>query len=312
VTQALVGVVAALIQRPDGRFLLAQRPAGKVYAGYWEFPGGKVEPDEPLEQALARELHEELGVDVRRAYPWIVQRYRYPHAHVQLHFFRVLAWDGEPHPKEDQRLAWAALGDLGVSPLLPANGPVLQALALPGQLGITHAQDSGLPQFLPRLDAALARGLRFVMVREKRLPAAKLTEFARAVTLRAHAAGGRVVLNAGPELALDCGADGVHLRTRALLNAGARPPVSLCGASCHDAGELAAAEQLGCDYAVLGPVLATASHPGHPGIGWERFTALVRNSTIPVYAIGGMTPALLERAWAAGAHGVAMMRAAWA
>jgi 8-oxo-dGTP diphosphatase len=307
----LVDVVAAVIQRPDGRFLLAQRPPGKVYAGYWEFPGGKVEPQEPLEHALARELHEELGIDARHPYPWIVQRYRYPHAHVQLHFFRVLAWDGEPHPKEDQGLAWAALDHLGVSPLLPANGPVLRALALPAQLAITHAQDSGLAQFLPRLDSALARGLRLLMVREKTMPAASLAEFAGTVTQRAHAAGARVVLNAAPGLALSCGADGVHLPAHALLHAPVRPALPLCGASCHDALELAAAERLGCDYAVLGPVRPTASHAGHPGMGWERFAALVRGCTIPVYAIGGMVPGLLERSWTAGAHGIAMMRAAW-
>jgi len=127
----LVEVAAAVILRSDGHFLLAQRPAGKVYAGYWEFPGGKAERGEPLSQTLARELHEELGIEVTRAYPWIVQRYVYPHAHVQLHFFRVVGWNAEPHPREQQRLVWAKLGEVSVAPMLPANGPVIRALALP-------------------------------------------------------------------------------------------------------------------------------------------------------------------------------------
>jgi len=118
---ALVEVVAAVIERPDGSFLLAQRPAGKVYAGYWEFPGGKVEPGEPLAAALSRELHEELGIDVESAHPWIVQVYAYPHAKVRLNFFRVRAWHGEPHGKEAQQLAWQHVSALEVAPLLPAT-----------------------------------------------------------------------------------------------------------------------------------------------------------------------------------------------
>src|SRR3954453_12623628 len=89
-----IEVAAAVIQRPDGAFLLAQRPAGKVYAGYWEFPGGKVEPGEPVERALARELHEELGIDVATSYPWLVRVFTYPHATVRLNFRRVLHWKG--------------------------------------------------------------------------------------------------------------------------------------------------------------------------------------------------------------------------
>jgi len=308
---AIVDVAAAVILRADGSFLLAQRPAGKAYAGYWEFPGGKVEQGEPLREALARELHEELGIDVTCAYPWLVQRYVYPHAHVQLHFFRVLGWRGEPHPKEEQALAWAGLHDLGVTPLLPANGPVLRALALPDRLGITHASDIGEAPFLRQLDAALARGLRMVMVREKTMARAPLERFAREVVDRCHAAGALALINGDAQLAALCGADGVHLPAQALMQSHARPGLALCGASCHDAGELAQAQSLGLDYAVLGPVLPTPSHPGQPALGWERFTALVSGCSIPVYALGAMQPQHLERAWQAGAHGVAMMRAAW-
>ena len=307
----IVQVAAAVLLREDGRFLLAQRPPGKVYAGYWEFPGGKVEHGEPLADALARELHEELGIDVTRAYPWIVQRYVYPHAHVQLHFFRVLGWSGEPHPREDQALAWAALRDLGVTPLLPANGPVLRALALPDRLGITRAHEVGIEPFLLRLDAALAGGLRMVMVREKQMPAAQLAPFAREVVRRCHAAGAQALINGDVQLAVACGADGVHLPAPALLQATSRPQAGLCGASCHDARELEHAQRLGLDYAVLGAVLPTASHPGQPAMGWARFAELAAGCAVPVYALGGMQLQHLERAWQAGAHGIAMMRAAW-
>ena len=86
----IVEVVAAVILRPDGQFLLARRPGGKIYSGYWEFPGGKVESNESLLHALERELWEELGIQVRNAYPWVTRVFTYSHATVRLHFFRVV------------------------------------------------------------------------------------------------------------------------------------------------------------------------------------------------------------------------------
>jgi len=125
---ARVEVAAAVILRDDGRFLLGQRPAGKVYAGYWEFPGGKIEPGESPRAALKRELHEELGMDVERAYPWLTRDYDYAHAAVRLRFFRVVRWSGTPHGRENQQFEWQRPGAVAVAPVLPANGPILRAL----------------------------------------------------------------------------------------------------------------------------------------------------------------------------------------
>src|SRR6185436_8127014 len=132
----VIEVAAAVIQRPDGSFLLAERPPGKVYAGYWEFPGGKAEPGEPAAQALSRELHEELGIEVETAYPWITRVFTYPHGTVRLRFFRVTRWRGDPHPREEQAIAWHRAGDAMLSPMLPANAPVLASLALSAEYAI--------------------------------------------------------------------------------------------------------------------------------------------------------------------------------
>jgi 8-oxo-dGTP diphosphatase len=306
-----VEVAAAVLQRPDGSFLLAQRPAGKVYAGYWEFPGGKVEPGEPVVQALARELHEELGIEVERAYRWIVLTYAYPHADVRLHFHRVVRWRGEPHPRERQQFAWCGPAAHAVAPVLPANGPVLKALSLPAVMGITHAAEIGVAAQLEALDAALARGLRLVMVREKTMAQDALLAFAREVVSRCHAAGARVLINGEAWVAGQCGADGVHLTAARLLACESRPDTQWCGGSCHDAHELDRARALGLDYAVLGPVSPTASHPGAPVLGWQRFSALTEHTPLPVLALGGLAAGDLEAAWEAGAHGIAMMRGAW-
>jgi 8-oxo-dGTP diphosphatase len=307
-TATLVDVAAAVLLRADGRFLLAQRPHGKVYAGYWEFPGGKAEPGEALSAALARELREELGIEVTRAYPWIVEQFVYPHAHVRLHFFRVLGWLGEPHPRERQQLKWAAIGDLGVAPLLPANGPVLRALALPTTLAITNVSEFGLKAALDRLERALSAGVRLVMVREKQMPEAQLLGFASEVVARCRRAGVRVVVNGDAEVARASRADGIHLPSAALMAADVRPQFALCGASCHDDRELRQAARLDLDYVVLNPVLPTPSHPQATGLGWDLFAGMIRNFRLPVFALGGMRASDLERSWEAGAHGIAMMR----
>ena len=119
--------VGVLIDR-QGRFLLTSRPPGKVYAGYWEFPGGKFEPGETAPQALARELHEELGITIGTAQPWQVEIVDYPHARVRLHFCKVFAWRGDFEMREGQAMAWQTL-PVQVAPVLPGTLPVLRGLA---------------------------------------------------------------------------------------------------------------------------------------------------------------------------------------
>jgi 8-oxo-dGTP diphosphatase len=306
-----VEVVAAVIERPDGSFLLAQRPAGKVYAGFWEFPGGKVDAGEALAAALARELHEELGIDVVRAYRWIVQTYAYPHAKVRLNFFRVRAWRGEPHGKEAQQLAWQHVSTLAVAPLLPANAPVLRALELPFEYAITHAGEIGADMQLGLLQKRLAQGLRLIQVREKDMPADALARFAAAVIAAAREHGARVLINSDIELARRLGADGVHLSSAQLARLQQRPALDWCAASCHNAAELARAARLGVDFAVLGPVKATPTHPDAQALGWGGFGVLAQGASMPVYALGGMEQGDLEHAWTHGAHGLAMVRGSW-
>src|SRR5215468_4194652 len=188
----IVSVAAAVVQRPDGKVLLAQRLPGTPYPGYWEFPGGKLEPGESARQALARELHEELGIDVVRAAPWLTQRYEYRHARVELNFFRVFGWRGEPHGRDGQAIAWQTPGAFDVAPLLPANAAILRALELPAVYGITMADELGEEVFLDRAQAAIAAGLRLIELREKSWPLARLQGLAERLLPLAHRAGARV------------------------------------------------------------------------------------------------------------------------
>jgi len=309
-TQRVVDVAVAIIEQSDGGFLLAQRPAGKVYEGYWEFPGGKVEPGEPIADALNRELREELGIDVELAYPWITRVYTYPHATVRLHFRRVVRWRGEPHPHERQALSWQYNHELTVSPMLPANAPVLKVLSLPISLGITCAWESGVEVALKRVRLALARGLRLVQIRERNLDPATRKIFAAQVIHEVRAVGGIALINGDVQLAAILGS-GVHLPSRELMAAKSRPDVEWCSASCHDVAELERARGLGLDFVLLGPVQATPSHYGAPELGWKKFADLIGNYSLPVFALGGMRAANLDDARRRGAHGVAMVRGAW-
>jgi 8-oxo-dGTP diphosphatase len=303
---SVIEVAAAVLLRPDGSFLLARRPAGKVYAGYWEFPGGKVEPGEGVEAALARELHEELGIDVERSDPWITRVFSYPHGTVRLNFRRIHAWRGEPHPREDQAIAWQRMEAPMLEPMLPANAPVLASLALPTEYAVTAAERFGVPRMLGLVERRMAAGLKMLQVREPGLDPATRNRFTRDVLALARRYGCKVLVKEPQP-----GADGVHLTAAELMKLERRPDVPLAGASCHTRSELDHAMASGLDFAVVGPVKETASHPHAQPLGWPRFSAMVAGSAIPVYAIGGLAPEDLHEAMRAGAHGVAMIGAAW-
>lgn len=307
----ITDVAVAVITRPDGSFLLARRPEGKPYAGYWEFPGGKVEPNECVADALAREVKEELGIDVICAYPWVTQVFTYPHAKVKLHFYRVTAWQGEPHPHEGQVFSWERAESVRVEPVLPANGPILRGLSLPPVMGVSQAAELGVEAFLAKLDTALQRGLRLIQLREKQMSDHELIVLAQRVAEVAHAHGARVVLNGAAELVAQTGVDGLHLSAQHLMHTEHRPDVAWCGASCHTRQEMDHAAQLQLDYVVLGTVLPTATHPGAATLGWEGVRALAQDYPLPIYAIGGMRPEDFQTAWQHGAHGIAMLRGAW-
>ena len=317
----LTRVSAAVILREHNckwQYLLAQRPTGKAYAGYWEFPGGKVEAGESFDQALVRELQEELGITVTAMTPWVTRHFVYPHARVEIRFFRVSDWEGRLQPLEHTDTAWIEADRMRgvlelegmqppfpVQPVLPANTPILRALALPTTYAITNASEHGEDGELLRLKAQQPS---LVQVREHALPEAMRGAFCRAAVSVVHGYGGQVLVNGTVAEAKACGADGVHLTAARLMACDARPEGLIVMASCHNAAELQKASALGLDAVVLGPVAATASHPGQIPMGWASFTTLIEGAPMPVYALGGMALSDLAKAQSAGAQGVAMMR----
>ncbi len=322
-------VAVAIMQQPNGQYLLASRPQGKPWAGWWEFPGGKIEAGETLETALRRELQEELGIAVTRIQPWLQRVYHYPalsengHASpatsVHLHFFFVTSWQGELHAQEGQQLSWQHPQNITVSPVLPANAPIMKALALPSIYAISNVAEMGETAWLSALENQLKNGLGLIQLREPQLAPLATMRLAEQVLKLANAHNAKVLINQNIQLALQLGAHGVHLSSVQLLALNQKPSVSasnlptgfMVAASCHNEFELAHAQKIGLDFVVLSPVNKTKSHPNAPALGWSSFADAISSIEIPVYALGGMQINDLATALQSGARGIAMQRSAW-
>lgn len=307
-----IHVAAGALRDGLGRVLLTRRPEGVHQGGLWEFPGGKLEPGEPVRIALARELREELGVEVRTARPLIRVRHDYGDRHVLLDVFLVTDYAGTPRGLEGQPLDWVAPAAMDAERFPAADRPIIDALRLPERYLITAPEPNGEAAFLRRLETALQAGIELVQLRRHDLDHAGYVRLARAVVPLCQAAGARLLLTRAPELVRELGADGLHLRAEALRQISSRPEgCALVGASCHDAAELRRAAALGLDYALLGPVLRTASHPDATPLGWLGFAALAETASLPVYALGGMCTEHLTTSFEHGAQGIAAISAFW-
>ncbi len=300
-----IHVVAGVIRDVRGRVLLARRTEGRDLAGLWEFPGGKCEPGETPEQALARELHEELGIESRIGAPLIRVPQQYPDKTLVLDVREVEAWHGPARGREGQALAWVPVEKLALYDMPPADRPVVAALLDPPFYAVTPPlQDEAA--WLAALDAALAAGLRRVQLRAPGADAATWRHVAAQAVARCRAADAQVLVNGDVDLARELGA-GVHLRAAQLAALNERPE-GIVAASCHTADDLRHAERLGCDFAVLGHVADTPSHPDRTPLGWDGFARLRENASLPIYAIGGLAREDLIRAREHGAQGIAAIR----
>ncbi|MGB9429900.1 MAG: Nudix family hydrolase [Gammaproteobacteria bacterium] len=308
-----IQVVAAVLKDAQGRVLINQRPAGKPMAGYWEFPGGKIESGETPLAALRRELHEELGITVHDAQFWIRSSHDYPEQRVELAVWRVRRCSGTAQARENQCFAWVKPGELPGWNLLPADNFIVAALRLPPQMLVTPSPEADQTRFLSNLERVLEQGVEFVQLRAPEFTLSHYTALAREVIARCRQHGAHIVLNSEPELAIALGADGAHLSGARLARITGRPSALgfLVGASCHDQAEMRRALTAGLDYVVLGPLLATPSHPHAAILGWDGFARLASSSTLLVYAIGGMLPEHLQKVRELGGYGIAAMRGLW-
>jgi 8-oxo-dGTP diphosphatase len=307
-----IHVVAGVLRDAQGRVLLAQRPPGKHLAGLWEFPGGKCEPGENPCDALRRELHEELGIAIGAAEKLIAVPWQYAEKCIYLDVYNVPEYQGAPQGRECQALRWVEAQALDHVPMPAADRPVVNALQLPRQYTISPEPEE-TRDFLAAARRALGSGARLMQLRSKRLSDEALRPLAKALQQLAIEHGAALLINNRAALAEELALGGVHLSAAELMRATRRPlPDDFwVGASCHDNMELGHAAKIGVDFAVLGPVQYTQSHPSRIPLGWNRFAELCTQAPFPVFALGGLGVDDVPSAIAAGAQGVAGISAFW-
>ncbi|HDS1735678.1 Nudix family hydrolase [Pseudomonas sp. BP8] len=308
-----IHVVAAVIRGVDGRILIARRADTQHQGGLWEFPGGKLEEGESVEAALARELREELGIEVTQSRPLIKISHDYPDKQVLLDVREVDAFSGEPHGAEGQPLAWVAPRDLDQYDFPQANKPIVAAARLPDQYLITP-EGLEVPQMLRGIQKAVANGIRLIQLRAPDMYDPKYRDVA--VDAAGLCAGKAQLMLKGPlEWLGDFPSAGWHLTAAQLRKYAANgrpfPAHRWLAASCHNAEELALAEQMGVDFVTLSPVQATQTHPEALPLGWDEAERLIASAGRPVFLLGGVAADHRERAWQVGAQGVAGIRAFW-
>lgn len=313
-TSEIVHVAVAVVER-HGKFLIARRPPQAHQGDLLEFPGGKVEPGESVQQALARELAEETGITVVRETlsPLIGIRHNYGDKQVFLDVWRVGEHTGEARGLEGQPLFWMSANELKDQDFPEANRPIIRAVRLPNRLAITGVFES-LSQGVDQLRVSLQqRQPEWVLLRAPWLSPEDYRRFVDAAVVLTRGTETRLLVHDRSELVASYPVAGVHLSQRVARTMTGRPVASdkWLGVSCHNGSELTHAAHLGADYGTLSPVLPTPTHPDANPLGWNQFQALVDAAVLPVYALGGLGDTHVGQAREAGAQGVAGISSWW-
>ena len=303
-------MAAGVIRNGLGQILIARRPAHVHQGDLWEFPGGKLEPGETVTEALCREIHEELNLKVIEASPLIRIHHAYSERRVLLDVWRVDRFEGMPTGMQGQPISWVSPDELTHFVFPAANHPIVTAARLPDQYAILD-DESGDPVVLrERLHDLVSRGISLIQLRARRLDVHQYEALSDYAAAYCRPRGVTLLLNADPSWVARTSASGVHLTAQRLMASSERPlgEPYWVAASCHNLRELKHAERVGVDLAVLSPVLPTATHPRAVPLGWNTFAELVEQINIPVFALGGLSPADMDVAKSHGAQGVAGIR----
>ncbi|MEN0037022.1 MAG: Nudix family hydrolase [Cellvibrio sp.] len=314
----LVHVTVGVIMDNDGKIFIAKRPLDTHQGGLWEFPGGKVDANETIQQALVRELREELAIEVLASEPLIQIRHHYPDKSVLLDVHKITQFSGEPCGNEGQPVQWVEVRDLHKFEFPAANRPIIAAISLPSRYLITGGFQSH-SDFSERLTGALNAGVRLVQLRVDNFDLTLHQGLLDILFSAVNGSSADVVINCSPAQFIQIGEIypnfrvGLHLNSLNAAQIDSRPVDRgvLFGVSCHTAEEIVHAQKIGADYLLLSPVLPTTSHPHAAPLGWNSFSKLVELANVPVYALGGVGEEQIQIAQRCGAQGVAGISAWW-
>lgn len=314
----LVHVAVGVIVNTDGKILIAKRSLSAHQGGLWEFPGGKVDAGETIQQALARELREELAIDVLGSQPLIQIRHHYPDKSVLLDVHKITKFAGEPCGNEGQPVQWVDAHKLNDFEFPAANRPIITAINLSLTYLVTGSFSNQM-DFSARLNRALTTGIRLVQLRIENFDLNHHRSLLDTAITSVNDSSASLIVNCSPSQfgqivkAYPEFKIGLHLSSHNAAKLDVRPVDKniLLGVSCHNADEIVHAQKIGADYLLLSPVLPTASHPVAAPLGWDSFSALVELANVPVYALGGVGKEHISIAQSCGAQGVAGISAWW-
>ncbi len=307
-------MAVGILKNSDGKYLLGKRLNSQSWSGWWEFPGGKLESGESSSEALKREIFEELGVVIKKYRKWTTRKVIEKNKITTLYFFLVTSWDGMVEGIEGQELKWVNLKTYNSTKILPPNQMIHNALKndLPDIYAITNLKEISSDNFFQVLKRQVNNGLRLIQIREKNLEATELQDLIMRIKTILQYSNVRILINSSISLAYKYQLDGVHLNSKQLHELKHFPKDLLVGVSCHSKKDLEMAEEKKADFAVLGSVKNTLTHPNFKTIGWEKFNKLVGNSSLAIYSIGGMRINDISSSFENGAIGIASQRAIWA
>lgn len=304
-----VHVAVGVLLNEDDEVLVALRSAELHQGGLWEFPGGKVEPGESVESALAREFEEELGINISACSPMTQIRHDYVDKSVLLDVWRVREFEGSPEGREGQPIEWRAISDLKAKDFPQANERIIRVLRLPARIAVTP--DVGeFEQVSKLIEYQIEQDLQLIYFRQTELAAATYLDwYARAEQLSKGSStrlmfcppSDRIAGFAMPEI------QALHITSKQLQSVQSRPTPRqiLFSVSCHNLQELQKAEEVDADFAFLSPVSATDKYSSTELLGWDGFRNLAGQVNMPVFALGGMSEADLAISRAYGAFGIA-------
>lgn len=311
-THKSIHVVAAVIENTDGKILIAKRPLHVHQGGLWEFPGGKVEPDESIDQALQRELSEELNIQIKHNQALIQIQHNYPDKSVFLDVRHVRAFCGAAIGNEGQQILWVDKSQLNDFNFPAANKSIINAIQLPGEYLITpEHQIENRDNFLRHLESRLKNGITLVQLRAKRLSSDDFFTLYNQVNQLTRLCDAKLQVNTSIKNAIKLNANGVHLSSALLLQTNSLPSNLCVSASCHNQQDVEKANQLGVHFIVLSPVQITNTHPNAEPIGWKNFSRLCQLSRSPAYALGGMKKTDRAAAIHLGGQGIAAISSLW-
>ena len=311
-TSSDIQVAVAVIINQKNEVLISLRAESAHQGGLWEFPGGKLEANESVSDALKRELFEELNIKVRSSKPFMLINHAYSDKTVILNIHTVDAFDGIPKGAEGQKIQWKSIDQLSPMDFPAANRGIIQSLTFPDKYMIT-GEFTDQTDFLFKLEKSLEQGIKFVQFRCKKLEPADYLALADLANDLCKKFNAFLFLNTSPDIFHQTSTQGLHLNSLLLHSLSIRPiPIDkLLSVSCHTSDDIKQAKKLNADIILLSPVKETKSHPGVKGIGWKCFSELILRVDIPVYALGGMSALDVADAKISGAQGIAAISSLW-